>query len=220
MSTQTIASRELLARLPADSTLILRNVAWDDYEALLVAVGEAPGLRISYQEGTLQIMTLSSEHENCTRLLEKLIDRLSARLRIRILSFGSMTMKRKDRDRGTEPDACFYVKTAALLGPKRHIDFTKDPPPDIAVEIDVHQDSIAKFPLYAVLEIPEIWRYDGSALTIHRLQGEEYVSVPCSVALPVLDAGTLTRFLNLLSEKDQYDVLLAFEDWLDSVRGA
>jgi Uma2 family endonuclease len=217
MSTGTILHRDLIAQLPADSTLILRNVPWDEYEVLLDAVGEAPGLRISYDQGTLHVMTLSSEHENCTRFLEKLIDRLSARLRIRILSFGSMTMKRKDRDRGTEPDACFYVKTAELLGPKRHIDFTKDPPPDIAVEMDVHHDSIAKFPLYAVLGIPEIWRYDGTALTIHRLQGREYVSVPSSVALPVLDASTLTRFLDLLSEKDQYDVLLAFEEWLDSL---
>jgi Uma2 family endonuclease len=126
-------------------------------------------------------------------------------------------MKRKDRDRGTEPDACFYVQTASLLGAKSRIDVAKDPPPDIAVEIDVHQDSIGKFPVYASLGIPEIWRYDGSAITIHRLEGGRYVSVPSSAALPVLDASTLTRFLNLLSQKDQYDALLAFEEWLDSL---
>lgn len=198
----------------------MHNVVWEDYETLLRAVGEAPGLRISFDKGTLQIMTLSSEHENYTRFLEKLVDRLSARLRIRILSFGSMTMKRKDRDRGTEPDACFYVQAASRLGAKRHVDVTTDPPPDIAVEIDVHQDSSSKLPLYAALAIPEIWRYDGSALTIHRLEGGEYVAVPSSAALPMVDASTLTRFLNLLSEQDQYDVLLSFEEWLDSLPGA
>jgi Uma2 family endonuclease len=194
----------------------VHNASWDDYEALLIAAGEAPGLRISYDEGVLQIMTLSSEHEGYARLLEKLVDRLSARRRIRILSFGSMTMKRKDRDRGTEPDACFYVQRASVLGTKTRIDITRDPPPDIAVEIDVHQDSQRKLPLYAALAIPEIWRYDGRAVTIHRLEGGNYVPVPVSVALPVLDADTLARFLNLLSTQDQYDVLLAFEEWLDS----
>lgn len=54
MST-TILDRDIIDRLPGNSTLILRNVSWDEYEALLAAVGEAPGLRISYDEGTLQI---------------------------------------------------------------------------------------------------------------------------------------------------------------------
>lgn len=217
MSTQTIASPELLAQLPVDSTLILRNVSWDGYEALLEAVGEAAGLRIAYDQGTLQIMTLSPEHESYSRLIERLVDRLSARLHIKILFFGSSTMKRKDRSRGAEPDACFYVKTAAVIGRKIQLDFATDPPPDIVVEIDITHDSVSKFPLYAALGVPELWRYDGAALTMYHLQDREYLPVSSSVALRVLDAATLTHFLNLSSDKDQHEILLAFEEWLDSI---
>lgn len=220
MSTETIASRELLAQLPVDSTLILRNVAWEDYEDLLEAVGEAPGLRIAYDRGTVQIMTLSPEHESYGRLIERLIDRLSARLHVKILFFGSSTLKRKDRGRGAEPDACFYVKTAAAIGRKIQLDFATDPPPDIVVEIDVTHDSLWKFPLYAALGVPELWRYDGAALAMYQLRDADYVPVSASVALAVLDAGTLTKFLNLSSSRDQHEILLAFEEWLDSLPGA
>lgn len=217
MKAQTIASRELLAQLPADSTLILRNVPWDEYESVLKDVGETRGLRISYDQGTLQIMTLSSEHEFYSDLLKTLVGLLSVKLRITVLFFGSNTIKREDRSRGLEPDACFYVQTASALGHKIRLDFTKDPPPDVAVEIDVHHESLSKFPLYAALGIPEIWRYDGTALTIHRREGDQYVLAPASTALPVLDAQTLTRFLGLAGEKNQHEILLAFEEWLESL---
>src|SRR6266540_6681398 len=93
MSVETANYREVIERLPTDSTLILRGISWDDYEELLAAVGEAPGLRISYDQGTMQIMTPSSEHESYVRLIERLVDRVSSKLRIKVLSFGSATMK-------------------------------------------------------------------------------------------------------------------------------
>jgi len=218
MSTQTIPYRDILDRLPADSTLTLRNVSWQEYEILLDSLTEASGLRVSYDQGTLQIVTLSSEHESYSRLIEKLVDRLSARLRIRVLSFGSSTMKRMERGKGTEPDACFYVQSAAVIGNKIHLDFASDPPPDIVVEIDVTHDSLAKFDSYAALGVPEIWRYDGKELFIYRLAKDEYLSAESSLALPMLTAGILTEFLNQSRLKDQYDVLLAFEEWLESLR--
>ena len=218
MSTQTIPYREILDRLPADSTLTLRNVSWQEYEILLESLIEASGLRVSYDQGILQIVTLSPEHESYSRLIEKLVDRLSARLRIRVLSFGSSTMRRMERRKGAEPDACFYVQSAAAIGNKIQLDFASDPPPDIVVEIDVAHDSLAKFPSYAALGVPEIWRYDGKALTIYRLHEDEYRNVESSLALPMLTAGILTGFINQRRQKDQYDVLLAFEEWLESLR--
>lgn len=218
MSTQTIPYREILDHLPADSTLTLRNVSWQEYETLLGSLGEASGFRVSYDEGTLQIVTLSSEHESYCRLLEKLVGYLSTRLRIRILSFGSSTMKKKERRKGAEPDACFYARTAPAIGSRIHLDFASDPPPDVVVEIDVVDDSVAKFPSYAALGVPEIWRYDGNTFFIYRLDRGEYVNAESSLALPQLTAVVLTEFLNLSRQKDQYDVLLAFEEWLESVR--
>ena len=49
--------------MPEDTVVTFHGVRWEEYEELLEQVGEAAGLRISYDDGTLQVMTLSSEHE-------------------------------------------------------------------------------------------------------------------------------------------------------------
>lgn len=204
--------------LPQDSTLILRHVSWAEYEALLTSVPEAPGLRLSYDRGTLQVMTLSSEHENYARLLDRIVERLSAIRRIRVLFFGSSTIKKKPAQKGIEPDACFYVQTAAAVGSRIQLDFGVDPPPDVVVEIDVHHESLSKFPIYAALGVSEIWRYDGRALGIHLLRDGEYVAVESSLAFPMLSGSVLTGFLNQSPAKDQHEILLAFEQWLETAR--
>jgi len=198
--------------------LTLRNVSWEEYEALLESLNAAGGLRVSYDRGTLQIITLSSEHESYVRLLEKLIALVSARLRIRVLSFGSSTMKKREEAKGSAPDACFYVQRATVIGHKIHIDFGIDPPPDVVVEIDVSHDSLGKFPTYATLGVPEIWRYDGKVLLIYHLKQGQYVAAQSSLAMPMLTPGVLTEFLNRSQQSNQYDILLAFEDWLETLR--
>ena len=216
MSTVTASWLEAVEKLPADSLLTLRHVTWQEYEELLDQVGEASGLRISYDNGTLQVMTLSPEHENYARFFEGLMTLIRIRLRVNIRSFGSSTMKKRRKAKGTEPDACFYVQTAALIGNRLQLDFATDPPPDVAVEVDLHHQSLSKFPIYAALGVPEVWRYDGQQLTIHLLQENDYVAAPQSQALPLLTAQRLTEFLTRLREEGDFPALLAFDEWLQS----
>lgn len=216
MTVQTANYAELIGKLPEDSTLILRHIPWDEYEELLAEAGEARGLRISYDEGTLEIRTLSARHEKYTDLIKLFIGLVSVRLRTRIAFFGSATMKKKRHRKGAEPDACFYIQSADLLGSRDDIDFNTDPPPDVVVEVDIHHDSLAKLPIYAELKVPEIWRYDGKKLEIYHLRGAEYVRAEASLALPVLNAARLTEFLNRSQYEDQYDVLRAFDEWVQN----
>lgn len=219
MSTRIAASyREIIDRLPEASTLILQGVSWDEYEQVLEDVGDAHGLRISYDEGELRIMTLSSEHESYARLMDRIVDRLSLHLRKKVLFFGSMTMK-KAKKKGSEPDACFYIQSADLIGSKNHIDLGADPPPDVVVEIDINHDSTPKFPVYAALGVPELWRYDGEDVKIYQREGDEYVTHEASLAMPILTSAVLTEFLNRSRQEDQHQVLLAFEGWLQSAAG-
>jgi len=123
-------------------------------------------------------------------------------------------MKKRRRRQGLEPDGCFYVQTAAAIGNKLRLDFESDPPPDIALEVDLHHESVSKFPIYAALGIHEIWRYDGHSLIIYHLQEGQYVPADASLALPMLTSKVLTEFLARVRREDQYDILLAFESWL------
>lgn len=209
---------EIIERLPAGSDLTLRNISWEEYEELLEDVGEAAGLRISYGDGTLRIMTLSTEYEIYVRFLERLVAVIQLRLRLTMRSVGSSTMKKAKKRKGLEPDASFYIQTAAAVGNKLHIDFAEDPPPDIAVEIDVHHDSRDRFPIYAALGIPELWRFDGKELIVYRLDANQYVSQESSIALPFLSGPLLTGFLSRIPEEGESQALLAFDQWLQSVQ--
>lgn len=216
MTTATSSYYEIATQLPPDSVVTLRGVSWEEYEELIEHLVEAAGLRVSFDQGTLTIMTLSPEHEKYVRFFESLITVIRLRLRLTILSFGSATMRKKKKKKGNEPDACFYVQTASVIGNRMHIDFAVDPPPDIVVEVDIHHDSLDKFSIYAALGAPEIWRYDGKRLTIYHLQQDQYVSVEQSIALPVLSGSVLTDFLNRLSQEGESPALVAFDQWLES----
>jgi Uma2 family endonuclease len=220
MTTQTASYYDIVAQLPADAEVTFRGVSWEAYEDLLEQLeqaGESSGLRISFDTGALTVMTLSTEHENYARFLEKLLAIMSVRLRLNIRSFGSATMRKRKKSKGKEPDACFYVQTADALGTRIHLDFEVDPPPDIAVEIDVHHDSLSGFSIYVALGVPELWRYDEHELTIHWLQGDDYVIASQSLALPLLTSQCLTEFLTRLRDDGEFQALLAFDEWLQSL---
>ncbi|HXV60965.1 MAG TPA: Uma2 family endonuclease [Vicinamibacteria bacterium] len=215
MSAQTLTYSEVIGQLPPDSLLVLRGVSWADYEALLDAVGEAKGLRLSYDQGRLEVMVLSAEHEHYAELIKLFVNTLSLGLRIQVLHFGSITMK-KSPSQGAEPDACFYAQNARSIGTKKQINFDVDPPPDIVVEVDLHHGSFAKFPVYASLGVPEIWRYDGESLAIYHLQAGDYVPGESSLAFPMLTAAGLTDWIGRSRTQNQYDVLVAFQAWLEA----
>ena len=204
--------------MPPDSAVTLRNQTWGDYEKLLDEIGEASGLRISFNEGTLEVMTLSIQHEYFKDIIKDIVRLLGMRKRIRILTFGSATMKNTEVLKGAEPDGCFYVQTADKLPPMIEMDFSKDPPPDVVVEIDIHHKSESKNPIYAALGVSEIWRYNGKKMTLYKLGKKgEYTEIRKSAALPILTAEILTEFLNNSKTKDQYEVLLSLERWLETV---
>ena len=217
MATQTATNYfEIVTRLPADAVVVFRHVGWEDYEELLAQVGEASGLRLSYDDGILTAMTLGTEHEKYARFIEKLLTVLSLKKRIAILSFGAATIKRPSQRKGLEPDACFYVQRAEELGNRMQLDFEHDPPPDVAVEIDVHHSSEEKLSIYVALGVPEVWRYDGRRVSMFVLRGVGYEEVERSQALPVLTSEAVTGFLERLRREGELQALLAFDEWLGS----
>jgi Uma2 family endonuclease len=208
----------IVSQLPEDTELIFHGATWEEYEELLDQVGEAAGLRISFNDGTLKVMSLSSEHEKYVRFIEILIAAVRLRLRINIISFGSATMRKRRENKGNEPDACFYVQTAATIGNRIELDFSIDPPPDIAVEVDIHHDSTDNDAIYAALGVPEIWRYDEWAMTIYQLQEGEYVVAETSRALPMLNGEILTEYVNRMRQDGEFKALLAFDERLQSLQ--
>lgn len=180
-----------------EERVILRHVSWETYERLLDEHLDSSAPRFTYDEGVLEIMSPSPEHEWYNRLISDLVKLLARDLRIDILDLGSTTLRRAAARRGFEPDSCFYVTTIRQVRGKKRLELAVDPPPDIVIEIAVTEPSLSKFPACADFGVPEIWSYDGSRLQMVQLSGSEYVEIPTSGILPQLKAEQLSEFLEL-----------------------
>ncbi|MEK6321980.1 MAG: Uma2 family endonuclease [Acidobacteriota bacterium] len=191
--------------------VILDRVTWDTYERLIAEHGERSGTRFTYDEGVLQIMVVSSRHEERNRTLALLVEVLAEEMEIDLRRLGSMTCKRKDLQKGFEPDSCFYIQHADAVTGKEKIDLKVDPPPDLTIEVDITSDSLNRLPIFAAVGIPEVWRFDGTTLTIFRLETGRYLETPNSMAFPALNAEVATQFLEDSKE-------LKSTAWLRQVR--
>lgn len=214
MITDTRDYIQAIQRLPAGGTLILTAVPWEDYEQILSDLGDCPSLRISYDQGRLEIMSPSQKHEYLKEVISYIAFTLSEETNSAYESYGSATYKQQWLGKVVEPDVCFYVQNASLVIGKVEINLATDPPPDVVVEIDISHDSRAKLPIYAGMKVPELWRYDGKRAQIFRLDREQYVEVPVSLAFPILTSEALTRFLEESKTEGQSATIKAFREWL------
>lgn len=216
MSTQTTNYLDIIERLPAGAKLELTNVAWDEYEHLLSQMDTLPGHRLSYDRGRFIVVSPSAEHEDYKEFVYSFVRLISLETDVELESRGTTTFKSKQLLKGAEPDTCFYVKNAARIIGKRRINLETDPPPDLVVEIDLSRDSLNKFPIYASLGVPEIWRYDGVTTHFYQLVGENYELIQNSLAFPLLTAEDLAQHLELNKTDGQTAALKAFRQMLRS----
>jgi Uma2 family endonuclease len=174
---------------------LLENISWDLYENLLTEIGEDGKARLSYYRGELEFMTPLPAHENYNRQIERAIVMLAEELDLNYNLFGSMTIKRPDLEAGKEPDSCYYIANEPAVRGKTKLDFTQDPPPDLAIEIDITSSSINQLALYAALGVGEVWRYDGAALIFYQLDGGKYTVVDRSPTFTILSPVRVLEFL-------------------------
>ncbi|WP_016951197.1 Uma2 family endonuclease [Anabaena sp. PCC 7108] len=204
----------LLESIPAEQRTVLYNVSWDTFEALLKDTGEDRGSRFAYDCGTLEIMTPLFEHENPKIQFDRLIFSLAEELDIEIRSAGSTTLKRKLFAKGIEPDSCYYIQNEAAIRGRETLNLEIDPPPDLAVEIDITSSSVNKFNIYAALGVAELWRYDGEVLNFYQLVENQYVEFKFSLAFPLVSVGDINRFIQQSKTMGEIALLKSFRVWI------
>ena len=198
----------------AEKTFLLYGIPWQTY----VALRELPdnyNVRMTYDGGVLEMMSPSKLHEQLSHLVGRLIDAWTEELDIDIQGCRSMTFKRADLEKGFEPDNCYYVSSEPLVRQKTELDLAADPPPDLAVEIDVTRKSIAKMPLLAAFGVPEVWRYDGRNLQVFELTAEgEYVPRQSSPSFPGLPVAEVERVLRQMATASETALVRSFRQWV------
>jgi Uma2 family endonuclease len=178
-----------------ERVVVLPTVSWETYERLLAENPDSCGTRFFFDNGALEIRTVSAFHEEPNRTLSQLIEILALELGIDLRRFGSTTFKRADLQKGFEPDSCFYIRNLETIEGKRNIDLTTDPAPDLVIEIDITSPSLDRFPIFAAVGVAEVWRYFEERVTFHILEDGKYREATHSLSFPILSAEATTRFL-------------------------
>lgn len=167
--------------VPPGQRVLLDGVSWLEFEAILEQLGDRSS-RIAYDNGTLEIMTPLPEHEAAKEIIGDLLKALLEELEIEFLTLGSTTFKNQQMAQGIEPDQCFYIQNEARVRGKKRLDLATDPPPDLALEIDVTSRTHPN--IYAALKVPELWRFEQGKLQITVLRSTQYIEVEESPTFP------------------------------------
>jgi Uma2 family endonuclease len=192
--------------------VLLHGIDWQTYCRVADAFPNRP-IRITYDRGDLEIMTVSALHERCKSLLNLIVVALAGALHRKVGSYGSFTHRREDLLRALEPDLCFYLQHFAAVRRKRQIDLEKDPPPDLAIEIDISRSSLNRMAIYAALGILEVWRLEDETLRIYTLVKGSYALGKQSAAFPEVPVAELVQFLAVGMEEGDYAMMEAVGKW-------
>lgn len=175
---------------------VLHGVDWTTYEKFLDAFCERR-VRLTYDGENLEFMAPTWNHEWLKRRVALVVPFIAAELDIDVQGAGSMTFRREDVNRGIEADDCFYIgENARQMVGLRILDLNRDPPPDLALEIDISRSSLDRAEIYARLKVPEIWIADTQGIQPYRLSEEgTYVPVERSGWFPTLPLDEFFKFL-------------------------
>jgi len=168
-----------------DDVILMRGATWADYQRLLELRGDRSVPRISFLEGTLEIMSPSRSHEALKSLIGRLVEAWCLENGVEFNPYGSWTLEKKEAERGAEPDECYVF--GEVSDPER---------PDLAIEVVWTRRGLDKLEIYRRLGVREVWYWRRGHLAVHVLRGEAYEEVPRSEVLPGIDLAELLSFLD------------------------
>ncbi len=180
-----------------EQRVLLHGVDWAQYTTLLEALGNnCPTLRLSYLEGTLEIMTNPPEHEDLKKMIGMLVEAYLQETRTRFHAGGSTTFRKAAKQRGLEPDECY------CLDAKKEF-------PDLAIEVVITSDLVNKLEIYQGLGVAEVWQWQAGQFLIYRLHSDGYKRLEHSEWLPNLDVRLLAAHVQ---PDNQFDAVMTFRD--------
>lgn len=191
----------------------LEDISWTVFEKILEELGEDRAARIAYSSGVLEIMVPLPEHEIAKVFVSDFVKILLNEIGVDWVSLGSTTFKQQLMAAGIEPDDCFYIQNCARVVGKTRLNLAIDPPPDLAIEIDL--TSKTQMSAYAALSVPEVWCFENGNLSINVLQNGEYIQVEQSQIFPGFPLQqTIPQFIQQGQTEPMSAVERSFRQWV------
>jgi Uma2 family endonuclease len=191
-----------LSATQPEQRMVIRGVSWRDYVILREAL-DTPGLRMTYCEGVLELMSPSRNHELWKKTTARLIELYAFLRNLPLLGYGSTTFRKEAKERGVEPDECWRVGSVMHDGEI----------PDVVLEVIYTNPILDKLYVYDGLEIPEVWLWKDGAFELYRRRPQgDYDRIERSALLPHLDFTLVARYVT----REDQDV--ALREFAEAVR--
>lgn len=204
LAAMAVASPFVAPACEPDRRFVVQNVPWSAYSRMREALDEAnPGVRLTYLEGVLELMSPSRDHEAVAKLIARLVEAFAEERGVSLNGYKSATFRKEAGARGLEPDECYS------LGPLGDV-------PDIAIEVVLSSGLIDKLEVYRGLAVREVWVYRTGSLEVYRLADDAYQTQERSEVLPDLDLRELASFV--AADADQTAAVRAYRARLSGRR--
>jgi Uma2 family endonuclease len=191
-------------REPSDQLIVLRRLSWDVYERINDQLGEGRNPRLIFCDGRLTIVVTSRRHDWFAERLGQLVVALAEAMKMLWEDAGQATFRRREMEAGLEGDKTFYLgENARLMKGPRNIDLTLQPPPDLAIEVEVSHSADAAMEAWGRLGVFEVWRFDPISDEFHfwlRQADGGYSPAARSAAFPALSASDVVEQMRSASE--------------------
>ena len=199
--------------IPPGHKVFLEDITWQEFETILEELGEHRASRVAYDNGILEIMTPLPEHETNKLFISNFIEIILEELDIDFYPLGSTTFKNRDMLKGIEPDNCFYIQNEAAVRGKEKLDLSIDPPPDLALEIDITSRTHPS--IYEALGVSELWRLEKGKLQINVLRDRKYTESAFSLIFPNLPLiEVIPQYLRQVKDDGRNKTMRAFRTWV------
>lgn len=199
---------------------MLTDLSWGRYITIGELLADRPTLRLTFNRGTLEFMTISARHERYIHWLGRFVETIAEELEKPIAPGGSMTFQDEEQKRGFDLDNCYWIENEAAVREKLTWEPTIDPPPDLALEIEVSRSALNRFEIFAAFRIPEVWCYDGKELHIYLLQPDgTYLLSDRSRAFPAIPVKELVRFFPPVERTDYLSAVRAVRALIEKAGG-
>ncbi|HMF20334.1 MAG TPA: Uma2 family endonuclease, partial [Gemmataceae bacterium] len=176
-------------------------------------------LRLTFDQGTLEIMVTSREHEAYKTRLGDLIQILADVFDLNVEPGGNMTFQREDIEKGLEGDNCWWIEHEGQVRGKLTWDPAVDPPPDLILEIEISRTAVARMPIYAKLKVPQVWCFDGQSIRVYLLQPDgTYLQANESPTFPGIPLAEIVPFVFPRKDKGYLTILREFRAWVKRQR--
>jgi Uma2 family endonuclease len=203
-----------VSRIRGTASIVIDGTAWADYEAMLRIIGNRH-IFVSYDHGVMEVMVPSHTHEDLKDCLRLMVDIFAKEPGIPMDNGGATTLRREDLEKGVEPDECYWLreKALAMIG-RRELDLSVDPAPSVVIEANYTHSSVNRMPIYASLEVDEVWRYD-EGLTFFALgEGGTYEPIDPSRLFPSLSIAEAMRQLDAYLSMGRLEWMRAFRRYV------